>query len=263
MANASGIGTYSTTVNLPSGWDASYGATLSLGQVTDTFTLTVNGRAVGIDGIDPVVDLGPYLHAGANAISVRVATTYNNRLFALDTAVRNRGVIQNYGLVGPVVLTPYRQAELTTADGSVETLIELPTFAIVAPSNGRTHPSGKPYRRLAGTFSTIASYSAEEREALIRLARSFDEMPAREIRNDAPTASRGTRPSSSPTILNVRTSPRDGACAPAWIRRCPSGPGPRRRDRTPSPDRARTPTPAPARPRRRPRSPPRPTTWPR
>ena len=60
----------------PAGWDASYGATLSLGQVTDTFTLTVNGQAVGVDGIDPTVDLGPYLHAGANTIAVRVATTY-------------------------------------------------------------------------------------------------------------------------------------------------------------------------------------------
>jgi len=113
LANASGIGTYTTTVNLPAGWDASYGATLSLGRVTDTFALTVNGQAVGIGQIDPTVDLGPYLHAGANTIVVRVATTFNNRLSQLDTAVRNRAVIQNYGLVGPVVLTPYRQAVLT------------------------------------------------------------------------------------------------------------------------------------------------------
>ena len=51
-----------------------------------------------------------------------MATTLNNRLFALDTTVRNRGVIQNYGLVGPVVLTPYRQAAAyssTSADGTV------------------------------------------------------------------------------------------------------------------------------------------------
>ena len=92
---------------------------LNLGQVTDTFTLTVNGTPVVVDQVDPTVDLGPYLHAGANTIAVRVTTTYNNRLYALDTAVRNRGIVQNYGLVGPVVLTPYRQAELTTADGTV------------------------------------------------------------------------------------------------------------------------------------------------
>jgi uncharacterized protein YbjT (DUF2867 family) len=39
-----------------------------------------------------------------------VATTFNNRLGALDPAVLNGGLIQNYGLVGPVVLTFYRQA---------------------------------------------------------------------------------------------------------------------------------------------------------
>lgn len=63
----------------------------------------------------------------------------------------------------------------------VKTLIELPTFAIVAPSNGATHPSGKPYVRLSGRFDTIASYSAEERDALIELARTFDQMPRREL----------------------------------------------------------------------------------
>jgi hypothetical protein len=62
----------------------------------------------------------------------------------------------------------------------VKTLIELPTFAIVAPSNGRTHPSGKAYRQLSGTFETIAEYTLEERTALLALARSFDSMPKRE-----------------------------------------------------------------------------------
>jgi hypothetical protein len=110
LANASGIGTYTTTVNLPAGWDASYGATLSLGQVTDTSSLTVNGHAVTLNQVDPALDISPYLQPGANTIVVRVATTYNNRLAALDTSVRNRGLIQNYGLVGPVILMPYRQA---------------------------------------------------------------------------------------------------------------------------------------------------------
>ncbi len=109
LANASGTGVYSTTVNLPSGWNASYGATLSLGQVVDTFTLTVNGRNVPIDQLHATADIGPYLKARANTILVRVATTLNNRLAALSTEVKNRGVIQEYGLTGPVVLTPYRE----------------------------------------------------------------------------------------------------------------------------------------------------------
>jgi len=117
LANASGIGTYTTQVTLPAGWDASYGAVLSLGQATDTFTLIVNGKPVAVDQIGATADIGPYLHAGANTLVVRVATTFNNRLAALDTAVKNRGVIQNYGLVGPVVLTPYRQAIVWTSCG--------------------------------------------------------------------------------------------------------------------------------------------------
>ena len=62
----------------------------------------------------------------------------------------------------------------------VETLIELPTFAILAPSHGRTHPTGRPYVRLSGGFDTIASYTEEERDALLAVARSFDEMPRRQ-----------------------------------------------------------------------------------
>ncbi|XVU21653.1 glycosyl hydrolase [Actinoplanes sp. CA-054009] len=109
LASASGVGTYTTTVTLPAGWSRNNGATLDLGRVTDTFTLTVNGHAVPVDQIGATVDVGPYLRAGRNTLAVRVTTTLNNRLFALDTAVRNRGVVQNYGLIGPVTLTPYRQ----------------------------------------------------------------------------------------------------------------------------------------------------------
>ena len=68
---------------------------------------------------------------------------------------------------------PGREGEPKTT----KTLIELPRFAIIAPSNGGTHPTGRPYVRLSGGFDTIARYSVEERDALIQLARSFDQMP--------------------------------------------------------------------------------------
>lgn len=58
-----------------------------------------------------------------------------------------------------------------------KTLIELPTFAIVAPSNGATHPSGRPYVRLSGGFDRIASYTADKRTALFELAHTLDRMP--------------------------------------------------------------------------------------
>jgi AAA domain len=76
----------------------------------------------------------------------------------------------------------------------VKTLIELPTFAIIAPSNGRTHPSGKAYERLHGGFDTIASYTEDERTALMGLAKTFDEMPRPEVRPPTSSPARGTRP---------------------------------------------------------------------
>jgi hypothetical protein len=60
-----------------------------------------------IDPISAIVEPGPYLHAGPNTMEVRVATTLNNQLSELDPDVRKRGLVQAYGLIGPVVLTPH------------------------------------------------------------------------------------------------------------------------------------------------------------
>lgn len=48
-------------------------------------------------------------------------------------------------------------------------------LVVVAPSGGGVHPSGKPYVLLAGRITTIATISAEEREVLFSVARSFDQ----------------------------------------------------------------------------------------
>jgi hypothetical protein len=103
LRNVSGLASYTTRFELPATWNATNGATLELGEVFDSFTVTVNGRAVTIDQISA------YLKAGANTITVRVATTLNNRLANLDTDVANRGIVQPYGLLGPVRLRPYSQ----------------------------------------------------------------------------------------------------------------------------------------------------------
>lgn len=50
-------------------------------------------------------------------------------------------------------------------------------YVITAPSNGGVHPSSLAWVLLHGGFGSIALISAEEREALLDLARSFDEMP--------------------------------------------------------------------------------------
>src|SRR5262249_8909463 len=72
---------------------------------------------------------------------------------------------------------PKRPEEKRHPKDDVKALIERPDYAILAPTNGKVHPTGRPYVRRSGNFSTIASYSSEERQALTQLAMSFDEMP--------------------------------------------------------------------------------------
>ena len=48
--------------------------------------------------------------------------------------------------------------------------------------------------RVAGKFSTIARYTLDERDALLELARSFDQMPRREARGVPRPSITGTRP---------------------------------------------------------------------
>jgi len=116
LRNVSGLGTYTTTVDL-AGWTSENGAVLNLGEVFDSFSLAVNGQAVSIDQLAAAADIGPYLKAGRNSIVLRVATTLNNRLAKIDEGVANRGLVQPYGLAGPVVLTPYSQATVWKSSG--------------------------------------------------------------------------------------------------------------------------------------------------
>ena len=108
LADSSGIGRYRTTVRLPGAWTGGHGALLDLGEVFDTYRVTVNGRHLPpADQLTTVVDVGPYLRGGANTIEVEVATTLLNRLRIADAPVFGVAKRQDYGLVGPVRLIPY------------------------------------------------------------------------------------------------------------------------------------------------------------
>jgi putative DNA primase/helicase len=75
---------------------------------------------------------------------------------------------------------PKRPEEMKDPSDKVKVLIETrgeSGQAVVAPSNGRVHPSGRPYRLLRGGAATIATITPEERAELWKLARSFDQMP--------------------------------------------------------------------------------------
>lgn len=77
--------------------------------------------------------------------------------------------------------------------GVVKTLIETKGeggYVIVAPTAGRVHSSGKPYRLLSGSFFTIATLDESERQVLHDIARSLDMMPPPAFAN----SSTGERP---------------------------------------------------------------------
>ncbi|MEV5548646.1 glycosyl hydrolase [Streptomyces sp. NPDC052309] len=111
LADASGVGRYRTTVELGAAWTGGHGALLELGEVYDTYRVTVNGRALPpADQLTPVVDIGPHLRRGTNIIEVEVATSLLNRLRVVNAPVFGAAKRQEYGLVGPVRLVPYGRA---------------------------------------------------------------------------------------------------------------------------------------------------------
>lgn len=100
LQSTSGIGTYVTDFNLPTTWARDGDAILNLGELFDSFTLSINGTQVSIDQLSAEGEVGQYLNAGRNIIAVRVATTLNNRLAKIDDSAAKRGLVQPYGLVG-------------------------------------------------------------------------------------------------------------------------------------------------------------------
>jgi hypothetical protein len=64
--------------------------------------------------------------------------------------------------------------------GEIEVLIETRGeggFVICAPSGGPTHPTGKPWVRLHGSFATIATIHPQLRQHIFDLAALLDELP--------------------------------------------------------------------------------------
>ncbi len=117
LQDVSGTGVYTTTVELPGGWSGGRGAWLDLGAVVDTAVVTVNGTR--LDPVDPQdtsrIDLGGALRAGTNTIEVRVASTLFNAVRVAPGTGAAARARQQYGLLGPVVLTPYGEAQVALA----------------------------------------------------------------------------------------------------------------------------------------------------
>lgn len=114
LEDVSGVGRYRTEVDLGKDWKKPVdGARLELGEVTDTFRVTVNGEALpACDVLDTTVDLGHRLKPGRNVIEVEVTSTLLNRLRTVTPDVYGVANRAEYGLLGPVRLVPYVEARV-------------------------------------------------------------------------------------------------------------------------------------------------------
>lgn len=112
--DVSGIGRYRTVIDLGRDWDDDVdGALLELGEVNDTFRVSVNGdRLPPCDVLDTTVDLGHRLRRGRNVIEIEIASTLLNRLRTVTPAVYGVAARQVYGLTGPVRVVPYVERTL-------------------------------------------------------------------------------------------------------------------------------------------------------
>lgn len=76
---------------------------------------------------------------------------------------------------------PATAAELAdTPQDRVKVLIETRGeggFTVIAPSAGRSHPTGRPWTVLAGSMDTIPTLTIDERDALHTIATLLDQMP--------------------------------------------------------------------------------------
>lgn len=147
LSTSSGIGTYTTNIDLPASWTGADGAYLALGKVLDTASVTVNGTPVIVDQSDrDRIDLGTTLHAGTNTIIVRVATTMFNAVRSTGDSNYQMPAWQRTGLMGPITLTPYRDVLLSTSIGGS-------THPVLQPSHTRLKIS--PMHVRAGRRATV------------------------------------------------------------------------------------------------------------
>ncbi|SPT57177.1 glycosyl hydrolase [Actinomadura madurae] len=148
LKDVSGVGTYTARVTLDPGWKGVDKAELDLGTPVDTVRVNVNGH-----DLPPLnqadlrhVHVGRHLRPGANTITVRVASTLLNAVRAAPGTGAASRTPMDYGLFGPVTLTPAGgdrpvltaealEPELPLADGGYNRATVLVTNASARPAN--------------------------------------------------------------------------------------------------------------------------------
>jgi hypothetical protein len=109
LLDVSGIGTYTTSFTLHD-WPSDAGAMLQIPSFLGSFRITVNGdKLPPVDQLDIEFDIGAYLKSGKNSLAIEVATTLLNRMRIVEPDVYGVATRQAFGLVGPVIIAPYRE----------------------------------------------------------------------------------------------------------------------------------------------------------
>ncbi|MDW5596006.1 glycosyl hydrolase [Conexibacter stalactiti] len=163
LARVSGVGTYTTTVQLPADWTAGdRGTYLDLGRVEGSVRVFVNGQQAAPDSVaGRRLDVSALLKPGANELKVRLATTLRNAAPRLISPVDP--VWQTYGLLGPVKLVPYGRATVDLRTPPVTPPVERPP--VVRP------PAEQPRPPVARRPSTRVSATAAKRVRLAGLTK--------------------------------------------------------------------------------------------
>ena len=117
ISHFAGVATYHHNLVTPRGWKPGQPLYLNLGDLREMAEVSVNGQEVGTVWHAPYrLDVGAALHPGVNALAVKVATLWVNRLIgdavpgatkvawtALPT-YRADAPLRRAGLIGPVTL---------------------------------------------------------------------------------------------------------------------------------------------------------------
>lgn len=133
MEDVSGIGKYNTsfiwTASVTQNVSDTLGALLSFGEVIHTIRVWINDIQLSvIDITEPTVNISTYLVQGTNQVYVETASNLFNRVKSVANTTMTAGTVastvdpafagygslprQDYGLLGPVLLTPVLQVEL-------------------------------------------------------------------------------------------------------------------------------------------------------
>jgi hypothetical protein len=104
LAQAAGVGEYTTEFTLARGWAEGQGARLDFDRVTDVMRVWVNGHEVHPDQIAKRADIGRHLVQGTNTLVVKVVSNMANVKYQTQPKFAN---LYQFGVIGAVTVTPY------------------------------------------------------------------------------------------------------------------------------------------------------------